>query len=74
MAVVDTDRSNRYPQNFVCMLPQYASKLSPKSPFFRIFQEKSRSAAESLLTEALKEDNDEEIKAEISRRLKQLKG
>lgn len=72
-AVIDLDKSNKYPENFVCLLP-----LTPKaigktcSKFSSLFGDKSVELAKTLLTEALKTENDSEIKAEIKRRLRLL--
>jgi hypothetical protein len=72
-AAVDLNRSKRYPENFVSMLPMRIDsdgKLS--SAFTKFFGNKSLETARGLLTEALKTEGDSEIKAEITRRLNLL--
>jgi hypothetical protein len=67
--VVDSDRPERYPSNFVCMLP--AQMGSDKhSVFVKLFGDKSVELAGQLLTDALETETDVETKAEIGRRLK----
>ncbi len=73
-AVVDLDRSESYPQNFVCLLPL---RIDPRektgTAFQKIFGEKSVEQAKALLTQALEVEDDSEIRAEIERRLNLLK-
>ena len=72
-AVVDLDRSQHYPSNFVCMLPQQAGgKCNPSSVFAKAFGNNGLELAKRLLTMALKVEGDSEIKAEIEKRLKLL--
>ena len=72
-AVVDLDKSANFPVNFVCMLPaQISSDKKNPSIFPRVFGDKSLELARKLLTEALETEDDSEIKAEITRRLKLL--
>jgi len=72
-AIVDLDKSQEYPSNFVCMLPQQVSANSKQhSVFAKVFGNHSSELAKRLLTEALETENDSEIKAEIEKRLKLL--
>lgn len=72
-AVVDLDRAKEYPLNFVCMLPlRIGSHENKPSKFATTFGEKSLTVAKKLLTDALKSEDDPNIKAEIERRLKLL--
>ena len=69
-AVLDLDRSLDYPANFVCLLPsKIYNEGKVNNGFFRIFGDKSLEQAKSLLTKALKNEDDSEVKAEIVRRL-----
>ncbi len=72
-AVVDTEKGGRYPENFVCRLPEAKAKRNHRSPFFHLFGDKSSQVARALLTDALKEAKDPEIKADIERRLNKFK-
>ena len=73
-AVVDLDRPEKYPSNFVCMLPaQIGSDGSKQSVFVKLFGDKSIELASQLLTDALETETDIETKAEIGRRLKIIK-
>ena len=72
-AVVDLDKGKNYPLNFICMLPKNIIMNSKsQSVFIQIFGAKSLEQAMELLTGALETENDTEVKAEISRRLKLL--
>jgi hypothetical protein len=72
-AVVDLDKSNGYPSNFVCVLPmQMSDKGKSKSIFLQVFGDKSLEQARALLTGALKTEEESEVKAEIEKRLKML--
>lgn len=69
-AVVDLNKSEDYPSNFVSMLPmRINSDGKMPSTFTKFFGNKSLETAKKLLTEALKTEDDSEIKAEIERRL-----
>jgi len=74
-AVVDLDKSDHYPENFVCGLPSLKESLLKKTaeyPFLRFFGKTSSEVAKALLTDALTEEDDLEVTAEIERRLKLL--
>ena len=70
-AVVDFSRSKNYPSNFVCMLPLKVDQGKGKigNVFGELFGDESLDLAMKLLREALKTENDLEVKAEIERRL-----
>lgn len=72
-AVIDLDKAEAYPLNFVCMLPmQLSSDGEIESAFVKVFRDKSCEVAQKLLLEALKLERDAEVKGEIERRLKLL--
>ena len=72
-AIVDLDKSQSYPSNFVCMLPaQISGEGKPHSIFLQVFGDKSIEQAKALLTGALETEDDFEVKAEITRRLSLL--
>ena len=70
-AVVDFSRSKNYPSNFVCMLPLKVDQGKGKigNVFGELFGDESLDLAMKLLREALKTENDLDVKAEIERRL-----
>lgn len=73
-AVLNLDKSQDYPANFVCILPtQFVNNGKTNSQFINIFGDKSQEQAKSLLTEALKNEDNFIIKEEIRRRLSILK-
>jgi ABC-type oligopeptide transport system substrate-binding subunit len=74
IVVVDLDKSKKYPQNFVCILPQTA--ISPgRTPniFSKVFGQDSLEVAKKLLHKALKSEQDDDIRKELQTRLKTLK-
>src|SRR4030066_514033 len=72
-AVVDSDKSKSSPSNFICMLPSQISVDQKKNNVLcKIFGDKSEEQAKTLLTHALQNENDMDIKNEIERRLKLL--
>ncbi len=76
LVVVDLNKSIDYPGNFVCRLPvlkRLPGKINSfSSPFLRIFGDRSLEVAKTLLTDALQEEDDMDVKAEIKLRLKLL--
>ena len=71
LVVVDLDKSNRYPLNFVCVLPRYFRILEKRSSkFAKLFGEKSLCMAKKLLVEAFRKEDDPEIRAAINKRIK----
>lgn len=71
-AVVDLNKSRRYPENFVCILPKLKPNTKAKSAFQSAFGDQSLPMAKSLLTKALRNEDEPEIKAEIKQRLNDL--
>ncbi len=71
-AVVDMSLSKQYPRNFVCMLPMKIGQGRGKivSVFGGLFRDNGVDFAISLLNDALKSESDNEVKAEIERRLR----
>lgn len=74
-AVLDLSRSKSYPENFVCMLPAKVSQDKGKiaNVFGTLFGDESVDFAIGLLDQALKNESDAEVKAEIERRLKLIR-
>jgi hypothetical protein len=68
--VVDSDTSKDYPLNFICVLPQIQGLVNRHSIFGKIFGEGSVPLAKRLLSKALTQERDLEIKVEVERRLK----
>jgi hypothetical protein len=73
-AVIDSNKAKGYPANFVCMLPVklYSGKSKSPSAFGALFGEKGLDLALKLLNDALKNENDAEVRGEIEKRLKLL--
>jgi hypothetical protein len=67
-AVVDTEKSSKYPENFVCLLPTSIEKGN-QSRFSKLFGKESAEKAENLLVEALRKEDEAEVRAEIKKRL-----
>jgi len=65
-AVIDLNKSEYYPENFVSMLPM---RINSDNVFTKLFGHKSLETARRLLTKSLKKEHRAEIKAEIERRL-----
>ena len=73
LVVVDLDKSNNYPLNFVCVLPRYFRLLEKRSSqFAKIFGKKSLCLAKKLLMEADKKEDDPQIKKVINKRIKDI--
>jgi hypothetical protein len=74
IVVVDLDKSKKYPQNFVCILPQTSiSRGKPSNIFNKVFGQSSLEVAKKLLHRALKNEQDDDIRKELQTRLKTLK-
>lgn len=73
-AVVDLNKSESYPVNFVCMLPLrlHQGKENIGSVFGEIFGDKSLDLAMRLLKNAFVTENDVRVKAEIERRINMI--
>jgi hypothetical protein len=71
-AVLDFSKSKDYPANFVCMLPLKVNQRKGKALniFGELFGEKSIDFAIRLLTDALKNESEVEVRTELERRLK----
>ncbi len=73
LVVVDLDRGQRYPINFVCVMPRYFRILEKRSSqFAKIFGEKSMRLARRLLIEAWHREEDPEIRTVINKRIKDI--
>jgi|WetSurMetagenome_2_1015567.scaffolds.fasta_scaffold803882_1 hypothetical protein len=74
VVVIDLDRSKNYPLNFVCVLPQMIMpSVKQSNQFSKIFGTRSLDVARKLLHGALKKEKDDEIRKELTKRLKVLK-
>jgi hypothetical protein len=74
VVVVDLDKSKKYPQNFVCILPQTAISRGKTSNIFnKVFGSNSLDVAKKLLHRALKSEQDNDIRKELQTRLRALK-
>jgi hypothetical protein len=72
-AIIDLEKAEVYPLNFVCMLPmQLSADGKAESAFVKVFGDKSCEVAQKVLFEALERERDAEVKGEIERRLKLL--
>ena len=72
-AVLDLDKGEDYPINYVCMIPlELNAGGKAVSIFERTFGEESYKLAQKLLRKALEQEQNAEIKSEIQRRLKLL--
>ena len=72
-AVIDQNKTNPYPGNFVCMLPMRLSYgARPGSAFVGFFGDRSVKVAKQLLLKALESEQNSDVKAEIERRLGSL--
>ena len=70
------DKSKTYPASFICMLPAKPAQIKPQysfgGKFGTIFGEKAKDIALKLLNDALKTEEETEVKAEITKRLNAL--
>jgi hypothetical protein len=74
VVVVDLDKSKQYPLNFVCILPQTTGFWGrPSNIFGRVFGANSLEVATKLLYRALRKEKDEDIRKELTKRLRALK-
>jgi hypothetical protein len=72
-AVIDLDKAEWYPLNFVCMLPMNLSADGAvESIFERVYGDKCFEVAKKLLLESLEQEHDSKVRGEIERRLKLL--
>ncbi len=68
--IVDSDVTNEYPLNFVCLLPQRSGLINSHSIFGKIFGDDGVPLAKRLLSKALRNERDLDIKIEVEKRLK----
>ncbi len=73
VVVVDLDKSKQYPLNFVCILPQTTGSLGKPSSIWQSFWCKQLEVAHKLLYRALKKEKDEDVRKELTKRLRALK-
>jgi hypothetical protein len=72
-SVVDFDKADSYPRNFVCLLPKTIQREgNSPNKFPKIYGKESTKIAVELLTKALRCEGDFEVRAEIEKRLKAL--
>ena len=72
-AVLDLDKAEAYPMNYVCILPiTLNADTKAESIFVKTFGEKSYELSLRLLQKALKQQSSYEVKREIERRIKLL--
>jgi DNA-directed RNA polymerase subunit RPC12/RpoP len=71
-AVIDLDKAKNYPENFVCILPKLTPNTKASSTFYLMFKDQSLQVAKSLLTKALKSEDNLNVKVEIEQRLRAL--
>ena len=72
IVVVDQEKGRKYPENFVCVLPEFFG--FPSRTFEKLYGDSAIEVARSLLFEALEKEKDSEVKLDIERRLKGLEG
>ena len=73
-SVVDWDKADSYPRNFVCLLSKnFRREGNPAGKFLKIYGKESNRIAIELLTKALRSQGDLGVRAEIEKRLKALK-
>lgn len=73
ITVVDLDKAKSYPLNFVCLLPLHFGVAGSKpNSFVKLFGERSLELARKLLVDALKVEQDADVRGELERRLKLL--
>ena len=73
IAVIDLDKAEIYPRNFVCLLPvKVSSNVNKLNVFEKRFGDESLEVAKNLLAEALKSEDNKDARSEIERRLKLL--
>jgi hypothetical protein len=71
--VLDLDKADSYPLNFVCLLPKkLESGCRQTNKFLKIYGKESSRIAIELLTNALRNESDLAVKTEIEKRLKEL--
>ena len=71
-AVIDLDKAEAYPMNYVCALPTLKAGVKSENAFVKKFGNTSHEIAQILLEKALKEESNSDIREEIEKRLKLL--
>ena len=71
-AVIDLDKAETYPANFVCLLPKRLETGRNNSKFHEIYGKSSQQIATKLLTKALRSEGSPQVKNEIEKRLKAI--
>ena len=71
-SVIDLDKAEKYPLNFVCKLPRLRSDYKAENVFVKNFGSTSFELAQILLQKALKQEKTPEVRDEIKKRLKLL--
>ena len=71
-SVIDLDKAEKYPMNFICKLPRLKAGFKDKSAFMTEFGSTSYELAQILLQNALKQEKTPEVRKEIRSRLKLL--
>jgi hypothetical protein len=70
--IVDASKPDPYPSNFVCVIPQSRSALLNGSPCRKQLGDETLPVALKLLNDALKQQTDPEILADIRHRIRKL--
>jgi hypothetical protein len=75
--VVDLNKGEQYPQNFVCVFPKNLFRKNQRSnlkrsKFVKIFGERAHEVARKLLQEALKKETDREARRYIESSLREV--
>jgi hypothetical protein len=70
--VIDFDKSEVYPSNFVCMLPTAQGLFAGHSIFSKLFGDDGLPLAKKLLVKALSKESDLDTKTAIESRIKLL--
>ena len=71
-SVIDLDKAEKYPLNFVCKLPRLRADCKAENVFVKKFGSTSYDLAQILLQKALKQEKTPEVRDEIRKRLKLL--
>jgi hypothetical protein len=75
--VVDLNKGQEYPQNFLCVFPKNLFRKNQRSnlkcsKFAKIFGEETHEVARKLLKEALRKETDKEARHHIESSLKEV--
>lgn len=77
LVVVDLDKGQEYPQNFICVFPKNLFRKNQRSnlkrsKFAKIFGKETHEVARKLLQEALRKETDKESRRHIESSLKEV--